>query len=675
MIALRSLRLAIVLAAAGMAHTCLAAPTEIDIDIDWNISPAQIKSTCAGAFASARARIAVAGAQTTDPALPRLLLVEAAVADLRDALAAPMLLADLAADETVRNAATPCVEAYATFSADVAADPKVYAVAESAEKQADASVDRQLAKIYVETGRRAGAGLAARDRATLTRLNKQLDALELAYSQGLAADRSSVAISQQESAALPADFVASLKKTAHGYRVPVNRSSYELFMGNMVSAETRRRYLDAFFKVGGAANSHRVEQALGLRRRIARMLGFSSWADFQLDRRMAKTPARALALLNGIDAQLLPKARAEIATLTELKAATGDSTPLTAWDYAYYEQQLEQSRYAVDSKAVRQYFPSDKVVPGVLDLYQHLLGVTFERIEPAKTWAPDVQQYLVRDGTSTKPLAWFYLDLAPRAGKFLPPSSNGLRAGHVLADGRYRLPIATIIGNGPAAAPGQPALFSHKDLVIFFHEFGHLMHDALSTAPYASLHGTRVREDFAEAPSQMLENWMWQPAILKKISRDITTGEPIPDALVAKMIALKYAADGVFWTRQVFFGRYDLALHEAQQAVDPNRVWFDLMPQVTPLPPMRGTIPAASFMPIMAGYDAGYYGYAWSRVLAQDMFTAFETGGIENPDVGKRYRREILEPGGSLEPEQLVTNFLGRAPNADAFERDLRMHH
>jgi thimet oligopeptidase len=350
-----------------------------------------------------------------------------------------------------------------------------------------------------------------------------------------------------------------------------------------------------------------------------------------------------------------------------LKAAKGDAVPLAAWDYSYYQEQLEQTRYAVSSEEIRQYFPVDRMIPAVLALYEKLFGVSFRRVGDARAWAPGVEEYAITDATSGATIGWFYLDIAPRPEKYLRPAHFLMRAGHELADGGYQRPIAAIIGNGPSAEPGKPALFSHRDATDFFHELGHLMHSTMSTAPYATLHGTNVRADFVEAPAQMLENWMWQPAIVRRVSSHVVTGQPMPEDLVTRLIARRHVADGVFWTRQAFLGLFDLTLHESGPKVDAARLWLDLMPRLTPLPVPAGTIPVASFMPVMGGYDARYYGYAWSRVYAQDMFTAFEREGLEDGALGRRFRREVLEPGGSEEPEELVRRFLGRPVSREAF--------
>jgi thimet oligopeptidase len=189
------------------------------------------------------------------------------------------------------------------------------------------------------------------------------------------------------------------------------------------------------------------------------------------------------------------------------------------------------------------------------------------------------------------------------------------------------------------------------------------------------LYGTSVRPDFVEAPSQMLENFMWQPSILKEVSSNVETGQPLPDALIAKMIALKHVADGVIWTTQAFYAQYDMTIHSSGPAVNVDTTWRRLQPEMTPFSAIVGTHPEAGFEHLMGGYDAGYYGYLWSKVYAQDMFTVFQQGGLENPEIGMRYRKDILEPGATEEPDVLVQRFIGRPLSYDAFYRDIGISH
>lgn len=601
--------------------------------------------------------------------------IEDALAGLEEGLVAQRLLVSVSEDGGVREASANCGQEMEELRLATVGNPRIHAIALNAARRASRPADAQLARAYIEAGNRAGANLPDQARAQVKDLLEQIGRLESEYQQSLAEDRTSIQITAAEGASLPPGLLATLEKNPDGYVVPVHLGTWELFMKNAASADARRRFLLAFYDRGGGANSARVIEAVRLRAQIAQLSGFDSWAAYQLDTQMAKTSERALALVTEVGTKLLPKSREEIATLSALKAKSGDATPFAAWDYLYYQEQLERERFALDSEQVRQYFPVQHVIRAVMDLYQGILGVKFHPVAPAQAWAADVQQLRITDAKSDVTLGWAYLDLAPRPAKFLRPASFPLRAGRYLDDGTYRTPLSAIIGNGPAAAAGGPALFTHKDAVDFFHEFGHLMHTTLSRTRYASLYGARVRDDFVEAPSQMLENWMWNRQVLRRVSKHVDTGKALPDALIDRLLERKHAADGVFWTRQAFLAAYDLALHSGtdKQAPDPDALWFELMPRYTALPAPGGTHPAASFMPVMGGYDAGYYGYLWSRVYAQDMFTAFERDGLENPAVGARYRREILEPGATAEPEELLRNFLGRPLSYAAFYEDVGM--
>jgi thimet oligopeptidase len=669
-----------VIAAAAVASAACSAPGARPVaargapagtGIEWKLSPERITTRCNAELERARARVEAILGQAGATAPARLVAIENAIADMNDALVAERLLGSALADQAIRAASGQCNEELAAFQNELAASPGLYELAQAVHESGDTPVDRQLARLYVEAGRRAGAVLDREQRARLTALFDQLEELEMAYMRALGDGDLTIEISTDEAASLAPSFVRTLQASANGYLVPVNFGTTERFLDSQASGEARKRYWLAFYNRGGQDNVERLERALALRHQIAHLLGFDTWAAYRLDAKMAKTPARAIALLEEIGARLLPRAREEIQVLARMKAEHGDPTPFAAWDYAYYEARLERARYGVDTEVIREHFPVDHVIRSVLDLYGNLLGVTFRAVVPANAWAPDVLEYAVTDSASGRPLGGFFLDLYPRPGKGLHWSTHLPRTGRMLPDGSYRPSIAAIMGNGPAAEPGKPVLLSHKDAIIFFHELGHVMHMMLATAPYASLHSANVRPDFVEAPSQMLESWMWQPSILKKISSHVTTGAPLPDELIASMIARKHVADGAFWTRQVFFGVYDMLLHSAGPDVDSTRLWVELTEKLTALPPVPGTIPQASFAGFMGGYDAGYYGYMWSKVYAQDMFTEFERHGLENPEIGMRYRREILAPGATREPDELLQRFLGRPVSFDAFYEEL----
>ena len=644
-----------------------AAPLPADTGIAWNLTPAVIAQSCRQRLDETRTKIAAIDKRAATEPGPRLLEeVEAAVANMGDALAAQTLLSNVAPRKDVRDASTHCVDEVTAFGVQLSADPTIYRIAQHAETESPTAAERRLAHLYIEAGRRTGAGLPPEQRARAKQLFDRLNKLQTAFGRALGDDHSTIRISAADARSLPPAFVRNLKTLPDGYEVKVNEATATQFLNHEASAETRKRFYVSYNQRGGEANVARLTQAVALRTQIANLLGFRTWADYQLDATMAKTPANVFGLLDKVQAALLPKARAEIAVLAEMKKKAGDGTPFARWDYGFYEEEPEKTKYQVDNEAVRQYFPVRKVIGGVFGLYEKLLAVHFDEIQPAMAWAPGVTEYSITDNATGAAIGWFFLDLYPREGKFDHTASFPIRAGRAVPAGVQR-PVSAIIGNWPPGEPGKEALLSHEDVITFFHEFGHLMHQSLSRAPYETLYGSNVRRDFVEAPSQMLENWMWQPSILREMSSNVTTRQPIPDALIGKMIAAEHVADGMNWSAQAFYATYDMRLHSAGAKVEPTALWFKLEKDLTPMEAVAGTIPEAGFGHLMGGYDAGYYGYLWSRVYAQDMFSVFEKGGLESPVIGMRYRKTILERGALLEPDALVHDFLGRDVRYEPF--------
>jgi thimet oligopeptidase len=643
--------------------------------IDWKLTADAIKTGCDAALKTARAAIKTIDAQPADAVTfaSGVAAVEGVEADLNDGLAAQQFLSQVAVDKPVRDASTACGQLVANFYVEVGADPVIYkmALAQTQNSGLTSEAERKLASLYVEAGRRSGAGLDDATRAKTTKLFDHLNDLQRDFGVALAEDKSSITITKAEAASLPHALIATLKTSGSGYVVPVNESTAGQFTRYETSNSARKRYWLAFNTRGGRTNVKRLEEAIAVRDQLAHLLGFKTWAAYQLDAKMAKTPQRVEKFLSDIDSKLLTRAKSEVAELAVLKRASGDKSPFAPWDYNYYEEQLVKTKYAVDDAQVRPYFPVDKVVAAVLDIYQKILSVKFEEITPADAWVAEVKEYSITDASSGQPIGWFYLDLYPRAGKYSHFANFGIRPGRVLADGTYQKPVTAILGNWPLPEPGKPSLLSHDEVVTFFHEFGHCMHNTLSTAKYETLYGTSVRTDFVEAPSQMLENWMWQPSILKQVSSNVQTGKPLPDALIKKMIALKHVSDGVDWTGQDFYSSFDMTIHSSGPKVDTSSVWAELRRKLTAFAMVPGTYPQAGFGHLMGGYDAGYYSYMWSRVFAQDMFTKFQAGGLESPVVGMEYRKDILEPGGTEEPDQLLLKFLGRPISYAPFYKDL----
>ncbi len=639
--------------------------------VNWNLSAQQIQSSCDAAIARAlgreRALVTNAGVKTFGSVVRPL---EDLTADLNDLTVAQTFLFYVAATKDVRDASLKCNSDESAFYTDLSASPALYAqVAKASRSRTARNVyDRKLTDLWLDTFRRSGAGLPSARRVQFVKLSKQLTDLQNAYQANLGNDATTISITPAQAASLPADFVAGLKRSGSDYTVPVNESTASLFLDNERDGTARKVYYVAYQNRQAAANTDLLEQAIAVRDHLAHLLGYQTWAAYQLSDRMAKTPQRVLSFLNDLDANLLPKAREDVARLTAIKAKdTGDSAAvLQPWDFAYYDNELRKTQYAVDQNQVRQYFPVQHTIDAVLNVYHTLLSVDFKPVVPADAWNPQVLEYSVSDSRTGRFIGLTYFDLYPRPGKYDHFANFPILPVRRLADGTLRAPMAAIVGNWPKPSPGNPALLSHDDVVTFFHEFGHDMAALLGTAPYETLSSGFV-QDFVEAPSQMLENFVWQPSILKQISSNWKTGAPLPDDLIDAMVRARYVDQAYETTQQIKDAEIDMKYHMSGPHVDTTAVWAALSRELTPMSAVAGTHPQASFGHLMGGYDAGYYGYLWSLVYAQDLFTAFKSGGLENPQVGMRYRRDILEPARTYDPDVEVQRFLGRAMSPNAF--------
>jgi thimet oligopeptidase len=653
--------------AAHPVASALQAPAE-----NFALDPAQIAANCNVQIAAAKAAlatiVAVPAAQRTFATV--VLPLENLSSDLNDDLMVETLLSSTSTLRPVRDASYACQNDVSDFFTEATARPDLYAALAAAQGSGTATdaAQRKLTDVWLVALKRSGAALSAADRATFVSLSQRLSKLENDYAANLGNDKTTVTLTQAQVAGIPADVVAGFTKTAAGYVIKVDESVITPILDNATDPAARKATYYAYDNRAMPQNATLLDEAIGIRSKLAHLLGYPDWASYVLDDRMAKSVARVDTFLDGLDAKLLPAARGDVAQLAALKAADPHAAPgpLEAWDFGYYDNELRKTTYAVDDDAVRQYFPVQHVERAVFDIYSKLLGVTFAERSNPNVWAPDVTEWTVTDTASGKYIGDFYLDLFPRDGKYSHFASFPLLPNRKLADGSVRPPLDAIIGNWPKPAPGAPALLTHEDVETFFHEFGHDMATLLATTPYETL-SSGFRQDFVEAPSQMLENWVWDPGILKQLSSNVTTGRPLPDDLIAKLRAARYVDDAYVQTRQIMLATIDMRYHTLPPPVDTNAVWHQVAQTETPLGLAPGLHPEASFGHIMSGYDAGYYGYLWSKVYAQDMFTAFERGGLESPLVGARYREDILAPAREREPDAEVDAFLGRPMNPTAF--------
>ncbi|XP_026129055.1 thimet oligopeptidase-like isoform X1 [Carassius auratus] len=533
----------------------------------------------------------------------------------------------------------------------------------------------------IKLGKRNGLHLSKDIREEIKSISKKISELSIDFNQNLNEENTVLLFSQQELVGLAESYVNGLEETEDGrYKVTLAYPHYFPLMKRCHVPETRRKMEMAFHSRCKDVNTAILEQLIELRAKLAKLLGFSSHANYVLEMTMAKNAEKVERFLDELYERLRPVGEQEREYLLSLKRADCERRGLAfdgqlhAWDMPYYMNQVEQVKFAVDKDKLIEYFPLEVVTQGLLDIYQDLLGLRFKRLQDAHVWHDSVSLYSVLDSGTGEEIGQFYLDLHPREGKYGHAACFGLQPGCLGPDGKRRTPVAAMVANFTRPSSSWPSLLQHHEVETFFHEFGHVMHELCSRCPlalfqtrYAEFSGTQVETDFVEVPSQMLENWVWEKEPLRRMSRHYKDGSPIPDALLDKLIASRVANTGLMNLRQIVLSKADQTLHTKDRA-DTAAEFAKHSQDILGIPATPGTNMTASFSHLAGGYDGQYYSYLWSEVYSMDIFfSRFKKEGILNPKVGREYRRVLLEAGGSVDGVDMLKTFLGREPCQDAF--------
>lgn len=592
-----------------------------------------------------------------------------------NALGMSGFLSYVSTDKKFRDAANDLQMQISQYMVDVATRRDVYkAIREYTDTNPRLDpVQAKLVKEMLIGFKNSGMDLNDADLEKFKALNKEKAEYIIKFDKNIQEYKDPLAVTQEQLQGLGEDYIQKLSKTDDGkYLVTLDYPDYVPFMQNADDEQARKELEFKFNRRGGQENVELLEKTLTLRREIARLLGYKNHADLRLEDRMAKNPKTVMAFLKDLQKKLKPLGKKEDKEMIAYKnSKTGkNSRTLYSWESGYWSNKFRKENLELDSEKIKEYFPSQVVIDGMLDLFGGVFGITFEPVD-IPVWHPDVKAFKIKDKASGELVAYFYMDLYPREGKYKHAACFGLVEGEEKQDGTYQIPFVAIVANLNKPSGDTPSLLKHSEVETLFHEFGHVLHNALTKAKYSSFSGTSVSWDFVEAPSQMLERWAWDPQVLKKISKHYKTGEALPDDLIKRMIAAKNFGAGGMYLRQDFFAQYDMTLHTADTTPDTTKLYFELTKKIRGLPLTKGTIPQASFGHIMGGYDAGYYGYLWSEVIAEDFFGEFKKNGIFNPETGLKFRREILEKGGTLDEEKMVENFLGRPADNKPFLKSI----
>ncbi|HYG21489.1 MAG TPA: M3 family metallopeptidase [Verrucomicrobiae bacterium] len=582
----------------------------------------------------------------------------------------------------LRDAATAAIKEFESWMVGLEYREDVYRVVKGfADTQP--KLAGEDAKLLTETMRdykRAGLHLSKVERDEVEALRKQLTGLSTDYQNNITKAKKVLVFTKAELEGVPEDFLTQIKTGDDQYSVLANVTwHYISVMDNARREETRKRLLVEQSNLAREENLPLLEKILPLRHDIARRLGYAHWADYGTEVKMVKNAATAIAFEERLIAGLQPKFAAELAEYQKLKVKeTGDSNArVEVWDWRYFSNQLKKERYNVDVEQLRAYFPYQRVLDGMFAIYQSIFGLKFQAIDAPYKWVDGLQLYAVLDEKTGEPMGMFYLDMFPREGKYNHFAQFGIIDGKELRDGTYQRPTVALVCNFPAPTADRPSLLSHSDVETLFHEFGHAMHSILTRAKYTRFSGTSVPRDFVEAPSQMLEYWVWDKKVLDSFAADYRDPtKKIPEEVLAKLKEARLATEGTRYRRQLSFGLMDLTLH--------TQITKDNAGQALALSnqklsevflPMPSDTAFVTYFGHIIGYSAGYYGYAWADAISADMATVFEKApnGYHDKEIGMRLRREIYEPGDSRDVNISIEKFLGRPRSLEPFFKHIGM--
>ena len=660
-------------AAAAKANAVLTLP-------DWEQTPDAVEASMNNAIAKANAALDKIGAQDLGKVTFKSTVVALDDVGYEAANAAnkATIIKETNTNPAMRTAAENAVKTYQEWAVGVDYREDVYkAVKAFADTHPKLTgEDEKLLKETMRDYRRAGLELPADQRKEVEQLRKELTKLGTDFDTNIVNSAAPVMFAKADLEGLPDSFLASpgIRTGDDVYTVMANVTwQFNTVEENAKSEATRKQLYVIHDSLAKNKNVDVLNQMLALRNKIALRLGYKSWDDYQTEIKMAKTGMNAEKYINDLVTGSQPKFDSEVAELQKLKAAdTNDpNAKIEVWDWRYYSNQRNKQKYDVDKEALRAFFPFQKVLDGMFSIYQNIFGLKFQKIAAPYKWIDDLQLYLVTDSGTGEPLGMFYLDMFPREGKFNHFAEFEIVGGKLLPDGKYQRPTVALLCNFPPPNGDTPSLMTHQDVETLFHEFGHCLHTIVTRAKYGRFAGTHVPGDFVEAPSQMLQNWVWDKKVLDTFAADYKDpSKKIPAEIVKKMNDAKLANAGVFYRRQFAFASLDLALHDPHPEVMP----YDCIAISNPILekvflPIDPSTTFVSYFGYLNGYDAGYYGYAWADAIAADMATVFEKAkdGYLDKQAGMKLRHEIYEVGDSREVNVSIEKFLGRKQSVQPF--------
>ena len=574
------------------------------------------------------------------------------------------------------------------YSMYVSLNEKLFERVKAVYEQRDSlALEKDQLKLLENTYRsftRNGANLQGEDREKYSRISEELSLTTLAFQKNLLAATNAYVLNITDSTkldGLPAYVVdaaaeSAAEKGLEGWAFTLDYPSYSPFMKYCNDRELRRQMYMAYGSraVGGEySNCENVSKIIDLRIQSAQLLGYRTYADYALEVRMAKDAGTVNKFLADLMNPSLPYARADVKMVEDFARKNGfEGDRLMGWDFSYWSEKLQKAEYDLSEELLKPYFKLENCIDAVFDLAHRLYGINFKIREDIPGYHKDVKVYEVTDEDGSH-LALFYADFFPRPSKRGGAWMTEFR-GQSIKDGVERRPFISIVTNFSKPTASTPSLITHYEFTTFLHEFGHALHGMLAEGRYGSLTGTSVARDFVELPSQIMENWGYEPEYLNTFAKHYQTGESIPMELIDKIVASKNYLSGYSQVRQLQFGLLDMAWHSLESLPQTDPVSFEkaaLKPYEV-MPGVAETAISPGFSHIFAGgYAAVYYSYKWAEVLEADAFSLFQEKGIFNTEVSHSFRENILSRGGSEDAAVLYRNFRGHDPEPEALMKKL----
>jgi peptidyl-dipeptidase Dcp len=525
---------------------------------------------------------------------------------------------------------------------------------------------------------RNGALLNEADKLKLREIDTELAKLKLTYGENVLAETNTYQLhitQETDLEGLPEgakEMAASLAKSKNidGWVFTLDFPSYLPFVTYVENRELRKEIAIAAgkkaFQNNEFDNKENVKRIVALRHKRAKLLGYESHSHFVLEERMAQHPEKVLSFLNDLLEKAKPAAEKEIAKLSAFAKELDGIDQLEKWDGAYYSEKLKQKLFNLDDEALKPYFQLENVLNGAFTIAEKLFGITFKEVFDIDTYHEDVQTFEVLDFEGNL-VAVFYSDFFPRKGKRNGAWMTSFKPQYI-KDGINERPHVSIVCNFTPPTETKPSLLTFNEVTTLFHEFGHALHGMLANTTYPSLSGTSVYWDFVELPSQVMENWCYEPEALALFARHYETGEIIPQEYVEKIKESASFLEGMATLRQLSFGILDMAYHAKSQTIDDVKAFEkQAMASTSLYPDVAGNCMSTSFSHIFqGGYSSGYYSYKWAEVLDADAFAYFQENGIFNQEVATKFKENVLSKGGTELPMVLYKKFRGQEPNAEA---------